>query len=105
MSEAPPEGDLKFALEQFGSDAKKWREAAGVLSGAAGAADGLALRAPDFGVAFAVHSAYAEVQQLIVALLRGGVTSANTIADNLITARDTYQREEDANVHKIKGVW
>jgi hypothetical protein len=102
---APEPADLSYALGLFGPDAQHWREASDVLAAAARAAEGLDLHKHDFGVAFMVFEAYADVRNLVVDLLHGGGTAATTIADNLITARDTYQREEDANVHKLKGIW
>jgi hypothetical protein len=103
--QAPDPAALRFALDQFGEDARRWRELSDVCETASRAADGLALRSVDFGMVAIVHSAYSDVQQLVATLLSDGATECDAIASNLIAARDTYQREEDANVHLFKGIW
>jgi hypothetical protein len=105
MTRVPDPADLRVALDQFGTDAKRWRECATTLGDAATIAGHLGLRSVDFGLTASVHSAYADLQQLIVDLLTGGAAECHSVAAALITARDTYQREEDANVHAIKGIW
>lgn len=103
--QAPDPDALRFALDKFGEDAQRWQESAAVLGAASRVADGLALRILDFGMVPMVHGAYSEVQQLVVTLLSDGAAEGDAIASSLLAARDTYQQEEDANVHLFKGIW
>jgi hypothetical protein len=105
VSDGPDKQDLRQALDQFGQDATRWRDCGDTLGQARARADDLALRAADFGPVRMVHGAYADTQQFVAMLLREGSSECDSVAGNLITARDSYQRDEDANVHKIKGIW
>jgi hypothetical protein len=105
MTKPPSAEDLRVALDTLTTDSTRWDECAGILGEASVAADTLALREADFGLAFLVHSAYTEIQQWVTDLLGGGSRACTDVADALITARDTYRREEDANVHRIKEIW
>lgn len=108
MTQQPPEaGDLRAALEQFGIDATRWDDGGDTLTAARRSAEALTIASPAFGPAawLGLSDAYAQVQQMIVELLGEGATEFSAVGAALITARDTYQREEDANVHMIKKIW
>jgi hypothetical protein len=108
MSQTPPEpADLRFALSKFGEDAKRWDDNARVLGQAARSADALEIDALAFGPAawLGVPEQYRLVQRMITDRLAEGERRLAEVAEALRTARDVYQREEDANVHRIKGIW
>jgi hypothetical protein len=108
VSQTPPEpADLRFALSRFGEDAGRWEADGRVLAQAAQNAAALEVEALAFGPAawLGVPEQYRLVQQMITDRLGEGAQRFADVAAALRSARDTYQREEDDNVHRIKGVW
>lgn len=108
MTETPPDaGELKAALAKFGEDAKLWNEHKAALEKAKAGAEGLDIESLAFGPAVWVglDARYREVQQMIIDRLGEGAREFGAIAGNLIKARDTYQREEEKNIHAIKKKW
>ena len=108
MSQTPPEpADLRYAIERFTVDAQRWQDNATTLGDASAAAASITVDPLAFGPAVWLDMAdtYAQVHQMLVDRLREGGERFAEIADNLIQARDTYRREEENNVHQIRGIW
>lgn len=108
MTQTPPDRtDLLAALDQFGADADRWSTNGQTLGQAGQAAGGLTVDPLAFGPSawLGLADQYQGVQQMITDLLGEGSAQFAAISSTLITARDTYRREEDENVHMMKGIW
>lgn len=108
MSQTPPEpADLRYAIEQFAVDAQRWQDNATTLGDASAAAASITLDPLAFGPGTWLDMAdiYEQVHQMLIDRLHEGSDQFSGISDNLILARDTYQREEENNVHQIRGIW
>ncbi|GAA4618838.1 hypothetical protein GCM10023195_84940 [Actinoallomurus liliacearum] len=108
MTETPPSiQDLRFALGKFTSDAAQWDAHSRSMRQAEQAADALHIDSLTFGPAalFGMAETYRRVQQMIIDRCGEAAIEFGAIADNLIKARNAYQREEDNNVHAANKAW
>ncbi|GAA4630530.1 hypothetical protein GCM10023196_056240 [Actinoallomurus vinaceus] len=108
MTETPPNRqDLGFALGKFALDAAQWDEHSGLMRHAEQAAGALHIDPRAFGPAafIGVAEKYRQVQQMITDRCGEAAVEFGAIADNLIKARNAYQREEDNNVHAANKAW
>jgi hypothetical protein len=103
MTTPPGPQQLKVAIGAFTSDAQLWDNSAGVLDAAQKSASGLTIDPLAFGPTawFGVADKYHQVQQMVAARCGEGAAEFRTIAANLITSRDAYQRAEASNTRAI----
>jgi hypothetical protein len=108
MTETPPSRqDLRFALGKFTSDAEQWDEHSRLMRNARQAAGALNIDSQAFGpaVPIGVAEKYRQVHQMIIDRCGEAAVEFGAIADNLIKAREAYQREEENNVHAANKAW
>ena len=103
--QSPQDGTIEAALDKFTTDATSWDGVSATLGEAAAAARALTLQGPDFGLTFSVANAYADVQNLVATVLQAGSDECTAVGKALRIARDTYEREEAENIHRIRGIW
>ena len=94
------------ALEALEHDAARWTRAARDLRAAADAARGQALDRASFSFAGgAAADAYDALRTKTVALLTQGARNCDDIAAALRTSAERYAAEENAGVHRMRGVY
>ncbi len=105
---APTPDQYNVALAALHDDAKQWTSCADDLAAAKSTADGLDLEALHFSYIAdkcGVTQLYADFQSKFVRLLGEGETTCRGVADALLASAQTYQREEEAGVHRLNNVW
>jgi len=99
--------DIKVALEAMHSDAKVWAAAADGLDSPAGALGGLGLTGEHLSV-FAVDQGldrtYNDARVALEDMLRQAAESFLDLSVSLSSAADTYQREDEANMHAMNKI-
>ncbi|GAA3653025.1 hypothetical protein GCM10022267_44170 [Lentzea roselyniae] len=96
--------DLTVALEAMRADAGLWSAAADGVQGPQSAISGLTLTGHDvsmWAVDRGLDRTYENGRVVLEDLLRQAMTAFNGLGDSLRAAADTYEREEDANLHEM----
>ncbi|WP_394613003.1 hypothetical protein JNUCC0626_23910 [Lentzea sp. JNUCC 0626] len=96
--------DLKVALDAMRADAGLWSAAADDVEEPQGAISGLTLTGHDvsmWAVDRGLDRTYEKGRGVLEDLLRQAMTAFNGLGDSLRAAADTYEREEDANLHAM----
>lgn len=96
--------DLKVALEAMRADAGLWSAAADNVQGPQKAIGGLTLTGHDlsmWAVDRGLDQIYENGRIVLEDLLRQAMTAFAGLGDSLRAAADTYEREEDANLHQM----
>lgn len=102
----PDQDDVVVALEALRSDARQWDGAASEIGAAAAAARGLVLEPGAFSFAGQeVAATYADIQRQLAGLLDSGQVAVSDIGRALRTSADVYEAEEQAGVHRLRGIW
>lgn len=103
----PAYGDISYALEKFGEDARLWSESAHVLKSAKDSAADLTIAPLAFGPAvwMGLSERYNEIQQMIIERLDEGSVELERISRALIRSRNDYRDDEDSGVHEMNRVW
>lgn len=100
--------DIDVALQALRSDAQLWSTAASELEAPKGAVGGLALGGAEmsmYAVDLGLDQTYNNARARIIDLLGQGQQNFNNLSQALTAAADTYQREEEANLHLIEGTY
>lgn len=100
--------DIDVALEALRSDAKVWDGATDSLNGPIAAISGLTLTGADFSmwaVDRGLDRTYDEARSALDTQLRQAAENFRKIAETLAQAADTYQREEEANLHTFNSTY
>ncbi|GLY53689.1 hypothetical protein [Lentzea sp. NBRC 102530] len=96
--------DLKVALEAMRADAGLWSAAADNVEGPQSAIAGLTLTGHDvsmWAVDRGLDRTCENGRVVLEDLLRQAMSAFNGLGDSLRAAADTYEREEDANLHAM----
>lgn len=96
--------DLKVALEAMRADAGLWSAAADDVQGPRSSIGGLTLTGHDvsmWAVDRGLDRTYENGRVVLEDLLRQAATVFAGLGDSLRAAADTYEREEDANLHDM----
>jgi hypothetical protein len=96
--------DVKVALEAMRADANLWSAAADNVQGPLSAIGGLTLTGHDlsmWAVDRGLDRTYENGRVVLEDLLRQAMTAFHGLGDSLRAAADTYEREEDANLHRM----
>ncbi|MDX8146536.1 hypothetical protein SK854_30795 [Lentzea sp. BCCO 10_0061] len=96
--------DLKVALEAMRADAGLWSAAADTVQAPQSAIGGLTLTGHDvsmWAVDRGLDRTYENGRVVLEDLLRQAMTAFSGLGDSLRAAADTYEREEDANLHDM----
>jgi hypothetical protein len=99
--------DVDVALEALRSDAGVWHTAAGNLTGPMNALAGLTLTGADvsmWAVDRGLDRTYDQARTAVIDLLRQGAENFTNLGNALAAAADTYQREEEANLHRFDSI-
>lgn len=103
---SPDSHDIVVALDALRADAGLWQGNADAVRAAAGAARAQALGAAAFSFAGGqVAAGYHDVQDRLVRLLDGAVGNFERVAQALLAAADSYEREEQAGVHRLRNIY
>jgi hypothetical protein len=105
---APTPDQYSLALAALRDDATQWTSCADDLAAAKSSADGLDLEALHFSYIAdkcGVTQLYADFQAKMVRLLGEGEQMSRGVAEALLASAQTYQREEEAGVHRMNNVW
>ena len=100
--------DIDVALDALRSDAKVWDTASQGVSKPGSTVGELTLTGADvsmWAVDAGVDKTYDEARSAVQNLLTQAGENFHNIASALLSAADTYQREEEANQHKIEGTY
>lgn len=98
--------EVRVALEALERDATRWARAARDLRAAADAARGQPLDRASFSFAGAAAAdAYDALRTKTVLLLTEGARNCDDIAAALRTSAERYATEENAGVHRTRGVY
>ncbi|MBV9846957.1 MAG: hypothetical protein JOZ47_18110 [Kutzneria sp.] len=105
---APSSEQVSVALEALRSDAGIWDKAADDLHTVTSAISGLTLR-PEalsvWAVEQGVDRTYGDARGKLEEILGQAADDFGQIAKALRTAADIYEREDEQNMHKLKGVY
>ncbi|MFJ8966943.1 hypothetical protein ACIRG5_46880 [Lentzea sp. NPDC102401] len=96
--------DVKVALEAMRADAGLWSAASDNVQAPQSAIGGLTLTGHDvsmWAVDRGLDRTYENGRVVLEDLLRQAMTAFSGLGDSLRAAADTYEREEDANLHDM----
>jgi len=97
---------LTTALEALTADANRWDGVAQELTGAANAADRLALSEKTFSFAgSSVAASYEAVRAYVEQLLRSGASETTGAAAELRRVRTAYESADEAARAALRGLW
>lgn len=100
--------DIQTALEAMRSDAKIWDNAGEDLQAPRSAAGRVTITGADVSMWAAdrgLHATYESARAKLEDLLRQAADNFHSMADALRDSADTYQREEEANMHKFDSTY
>jgi hypothetical protein len=99
--------DITVALEAMRADANLWSTAADTVESPQRAIGGLTLTGADFSV-WAVDrnldQTYENGRVVLEALLSKAIEAFHGLGESLRAAADTYQREDEANMHAMNRI-
>jgi hypothetical protein len=102
----PTPDQITVALHALTDDATDWSHAAADLRLAANVAGGQSLPAPAFSFAGAEAAAgYDALRLKFTGLLTAGATNLDDIAHALTAAATSYAADEEAHVHRLRGIY
>lgn len=103
---APPTTqEITAATTALRNEAGVWDTESTELGKISPAVEALRLPRVEAGLFQVVFSAYEEVVNQVIARAGEGTTATQDVADTLRSVADTYDREEAANVHKMKNIY
>ena len=100
--------DIDVALQALRSDAQLWSTAADNVEAPKAAIGGLALSGAEmsmYAVDLGLDRTYNDARARMIDMLGQGQQNFRNLSQALIAAADTYQREEEANLHMIEGIY
>lgn len=102
----PSDDRIVASLGALRADADLWQSMAASVTEAGRAAAALGPRAGDFSAPGAeLATTYALLRSKMVRLLEEASVNFSDIASALRTSADSYQSEEDAGVHRLRGIY
>jgi hypothetical protein len=101
----PTKDGFRVALDSLKHDAGVWAGASGELGVARGNAAGLGIDPGAFTAFQDIHSRYEQLRQFFVDRSSEGAAAFDSVGDNLLLARRTYMRADEAAQHEIYKVW
>ncbi|MCO1578603.1 hypothetical protein M8C13_22880 [Crossiella sp. SN42] len=103
---APPTADhIRAATAALRNEAGVWDAQAGELGKIASMAEAMRLNRIQAGVFQLVFDTYTDVIDQVVGRSTEGVERIGEVANTLRQVANTYEQEEAANLHKIKGLY
>jgi hypothetical protein len=103
---APSQQQITVALDALEADAVMWTEAAAALHDAAAIAAGLRIDSTAFSFAGqTVAATYWNVHLTMTRLLTEGAGALDSIAAALRTSAEAYRAEEEAGIHRMRGIY
>ncbi|CCH29152.1 type VII secretion target [Actinosynnema sp. NPDC047251] len=99
--------DIAVALEAMRSDAAAWESAADRVDGPRTAIDGFALTGADvskWAVDAGLDRTYDDARRTMESLLAQASATFRLIGEQLRAAADTYEREDEANMHALNKI-
>jgi len=100
--------DIDVALQALRSDAGTWHSAGDQLSGPISAIGGLTLTGADvsmWAVDRGLDATYEQARHAMARQLTQAAENFHKIGQTLGAAADTYEREEQANVHMLNRTY
>lgn len=102
----PSPDDIHVALDALRADAMVWRTAANDVKRAARAAEGQVLPPASFtSRGLDLAAAYEALRAELARLTSEAAANFDTVADALDKSADTYEAEEQRNVHRLRGIY
>ncbi|GAA2832489.1 type VII secretion target [Crossiella cryophila] len=103
---APPTADqVRAATAALRDEADVWDRQAGEMGEVVTLAEAMRLNRVQAGLFQLVFDTYTEVVNQVVDRSGEGVRRMGEVANTLRQVADTYEREEAANLHRIKGLY
>jgi hypothetical protein len=103
---APPTSDqVKVATEALRNEAGAWDREADEIGKIPAKAEDLRLNRIEAGLFQIIFDTYGQVIDQVIARAGEGRTQMNAVANTLRTVADTYEQEENAQVHKMKNIY
>lgn len=99
--------DVDVALAALRSDAEVWHTAAQDLNGPVNALGGLTLTGADvskWAVERGLDRTYDQARTTVIDMLGQATENFTNLGNALLAAADTYQREEEANLHRFESI-
>jgi len=100
--------DIDVALQALRSDAQLWSTAAGNVDEPKATIGSLALSGAEmsmYAVDLGLDRTYNNARTQMIDMLGQGQQNFTNLSRALNAAADTYQREEEANLHLIEGTY
>lgn len=107
MAPKSGDGDVTIGLNALHSDSGKWAAAAGQLTGAQTAAEGIHLGAAQFsyfGDQAHLTQTYTDLQQKVAGLLGQAAANFHTISTTLVQVATTYQQNEQKITDSLNSI-
>lgn len=102
----PTAGQIAVALEALRDDADRWAKGGEDLRAAQAAIRAAAVDSEAFsGLGADMARAYAALHARIAGLVTDATTNYDAVAAALRRSADTYEKEERANVHRLRGIY
>lgn len=101
----PSQKQIYASIEHMKSAAGAWHTASGDLSEASKAIGPLKINRIQAGIFQVAYSAYLEAAQFVESRVNEGVKELTGVGDTLKYCADVYQREDESNAHKFKGLY
>jgi len=103
---APPTADqVKVATEALRYEAGVWDREADEIGKIPAKAEDIRLTRIEAGLFQVIFDTYGQVIDQVIARTGEGRTQMNAVADALRTVADTYEQEENAQVHRMKNIY
>lgn len=99
---------VEFALDAMTTEAENWGDRRAALEGALRAIEGLRLSTAEFSwitEGAGTLDAYLQAEDRMRRLVEQGVDVFQDMQDRLVSARDQYAADEEANVHAASGIY
>lgn len=102
---APNPDDVKVAIEALRTAAKEWDKASDELRHIAAEMASLEIRKVHMGLAAPIAKPYEETRDGLEVLLLEASEQAYNISDALKFAANSYQKDEEEGIHRLKSIW
>ncbi|MGX7827346.1 hypothetical protein ACTG9Q_19890 [Actinokineospora sp. 24-640] len=101
----PSKQSIQVATDALRSEAGVWTAQSDVMTSIARKAEGLRLSRVEAGLFQVVFSAYEEALNTIVGRAGEGAARMTEMGTTLVQVANTYDQEEQANEHSLRGVY
>lgn len=105
MSTPPSKHDIEVATDTLRTESKVWSESSAMLRTIAGQAEQLRMSRVEFGIFQIIVADYHLVVDAVTGRCQEGAERMDEIASTLHRVADTYDAEEQKNLHQLRHLY